>query len=246
MLLKLKMAKKYSCEEVLALIVSEPNIKNKKEDAEGRVREVLATFAQESSTEVDNEFFVSAGSSALVPIWNLATQMSSSGKVNACQVLAFSQIKPVLVFQHEAKLWLSAISRRLVGRQSVRSPYRGEINRDIPFELFAVLARLVKACSEYAEPFCYYSSNKKGAVISFTSLRLVVDFFSFLSGYSADEVRTYFKRKISRGARNGHVVSLITTDVKDFALIYKQSQGRLTISFHFGEWNTAGFPQHAV
>ena len=105
---------------------------------------------------------------------------------------------------------------------------------------------MVRATEQYAEPFCFYGSNKKGIVISFTSLRLVADFLALLSGYTVEDVATYFKRKFGTGARRGHTVSVITSDVKDLSFVYKRSQGKLIISFHFGEWNASDFPQHTV
>ena len=104
--------------------------------------------------------------------------------------------------------------------------------------------RLVKATPEYCEPFCFLGKNKNGEVISFTSLRLVVNFLVLLSGYTKDEVVMYFKRNLATGMRRGHKVHIITSDVKDFAFVYKHKQGKLVISFYFGEWNTSGFPQH--
>ena len=110
--------------------------------------------------------------------------------------------------------------------------------------MFSLLVRLVKGTSEYSPPFCYYANNKKDEVVSFTSLRLVVDFLVLLSQYSAEEVSMYFKKTIATGSRRGHNISIITSDEKDFAFIYKHRQGKLVISFYFGEWNSSGFPQH--
>ena len=97
--------------------------------------------------------------------------------------------------------------------------------------MFTFLGRLVKSTPEYCPPFCYYALNKKGEVISFTSLRLVVDFTVLLSRFSADKVAMYFKRTLAPGSRKGHNVSVITSDEKDFAFIYKHRQGKLVISF---------------
>ena len=123
-------------------------------------------------------------------------------------------------------------------------PVLREISRDIPHEMFSLLVKLVKSTPEYCPPFCYYANNKKGEVISFTSLRLVVDYLVFLTRYSTEEVGMYFKKTIATGSRRGHKISVITSDEKDFAFIYKHRQGKLVISFYFGEWNSSGFPQH--
>ena len=113
----------------------------------------------------------------------------------------------------------------------------------MPYEMFTLLVKLVESTPEYSPPFCYYANNK-GEVISFTSLRLVVDFLVLLSQYSAEEAGMYFKRTLATGPRRGHSVSIITSVGKDFAFIYKHRQGKLVISFYFGEWNSSGFPQH--
>ena len=232
-------------EEVLESLTETPPKKPKPAASnESQIRDALASLAEDHS-ELDSDFFVSAGLNALLPVWKLASNLSD-GRLASCQILSAVKFSGATVFQPEAKLWLAAISRRLAGRQGLRNPYYGEVTRDIPFELFAVLGRMVQATPEYTEPFSFYSCNKKGAVISFTSVRLVVDFLAVLSGYSTEEVATYFKRKLATGKRKGHTVSIIVSDVKDFAFVYKRNRGKLTISFHFGEWKTAGFPQHVA
>ncbi len=125
----------------------------------------------------------------------------------------------------------------------MKNPFYGEVSRDI--ELFSVLLRLVKTSTEFCEPFCFYASNRKGEVISFTFLQLVVGLLCLLSGYEEEQVVTHFKRNLATGMRRGHKVCVITSDVKDFAFVYKRKQGRLVISFHFGEWNASGLPQHS-
>jgi hypothetical protein len=148
-------------------------------------------------------------------------------KTRAEELMAKRSFKARDVFAHEARLWLrlTSISRRLSGRRTIRNPFYGEISRDIPYEMFTFLVRLVKSTPEYCPPFCYYALSKKGEVISFTSLRLVVEFLVLLSRFSADKVAMYFKRTLAIGSRKGHNVSVITSDEKDFAFIYKRRQG---------------------
>ena len=136
-------------------------------------------------------------------------------------ILARTSFKASDMVQKEARLWLTFVSRRLSGKRTIRNPFYGEISRDIPYEMFSLLVILVKGTSEYSPPFCYYANNKKGEIVSFTSLRLVVDFFVLLSQYSAEEVSMYFKKTIATSSRRGHNISIITSDEKDFAFIYK-------------------------
>ena len=67
---------------------------------------------------------------------------------------------------------------------------------------------------------------------------------ALLSGYPEKEVATYFKRNLT-GPKAGHKVNVIANKSKDFAFIYKQRQGKFSISFNFVEWNVNGYPQHS-
>ena len=141
-------------------------------------------------------------------------------------------------------MWLSAIYRRLIGRRSAKTPFYAEVTRDIPYQLFLVLRRVVKYMPGFVEPLCFVSSNKKGDVISFTSLRLVMELLALLSGYLENDFATYFKRDLL-GLKSGHKVNVIGSDSKDFDFIYNQKLGKCIISFNFGEWNVNGYPQHS-
>ena len=148
------------------------------------------------------------------------------------------------ILDQESRLWLGAIHRRLAGRVAIRRPYYAEINRSIPYDIFATARQVLKDL-RHTEPDCYISSNRKAEVISFTSLCLLQEFLSCLSGMSKREVRKFFTRKLT-GVKCHHKVKLIVSDEKDFALVYKKSRGQLTIEFNYGEWNANGFPQHRV
>ena len=152
-------------------------------------------------------------------------------------------INAAVILQRESKLWLAGIRRRIGGQRSVRNPYYGEINRDLPIEIFTVILKSIWGLDGFVGPFCYHRENKKAIVVSFTSVRLVNELFGLLSGLSKDVVTSYFKRNFS-GARKGHTAAVIVNDVKDFALIYKKRSGKLVIGFNYGEWNVNGFPQH--
>ena len=53
----------------------------------------------------------------------------------------------------------------------------------------------------------------------------------------------YFKRTLT-GKKAVSKVSVLASEEKNMTFVYKLSKGQLAISFHFGEWNTYGFPQH--
>lgn len=99
--------------------------------------------------------------------------------IGPAKILAGSSMNSAVVFQHESRLWLAAIRQRLCSRRSVAL----EISRDIPYELFIILRKVVKSMP------CF-GSNTEGEVISFTNLRLVVELLALLSGYTKDEVAT--------------------------------------------------------
>ena len=190
--------------------------------------------------------FLEEGVRLLQPLVESSCQPSVQNQPHlySSKILADSSIHASIVFRDEARVWLSAIYRRLVGRRSAKTPFYAEVTRDIPYQLFLVLRRVVKSVPGFVEPLCFVSSNKKGDVISFISLCLVMELLALLSGYLEKDVATYFKRDLS-GLKAGHKVNVIASDSKDFAFIYKQKLGKFIISFNFGEWNVNGYPQHS-
>ena len=89
-----------------------------------------------------------------------------------------------------------------------------------------------------------YFIKERCRVNVYICLLASINFLSVLTGYGEEQVFEHFKRNLTTGLRKGHKVSIITSDVKDFVFFYKQNQGKLVISFNFGEWNSSGFPQH--
>ena len=142
----------------------------------------------------------------------------------------------------ESRLWLDMINRRLGGRRKIRNPFNEECCRDIPYAVFGALQAALKSStlSEFIEPNCYISSNRKAAVISFTSLKSVINLFTIICGYTEMEVRKYCSRCLKSKGK----AELIVNEVKDFAFIHKYKKGQFIISFNFGIWNPNGFPQH--
>ena len=55
------------------------------------------------------------------------------------------------------------------------------------------------------------------------------------------EVVQYFKRTLT-GKKAGSKVNVIASEEKKKVFVYKLTKGQLFIAFHFGEWNTYGFP----
>lgn len=150
------------------------------------------------------------------------------------------------ILRRESTLWLELIQRRLAGRVSIMRPYYAEIHRSIPYDIFAVIRRVITNVDEesFCEPLCYTSGNKKAEVISFTSLDSVEKLFSLLSGINIKDLKKSFSRKL-KGRRSGHKVELLVSEDKDFGFLYRKKSGQMDIQFHYAEWNAYGFPQHS-
>lgn len=149
------------------------------------------------------------------------------------------------VLDNEGRLWLKQIYRRLSGRVSVKRPYYAEIHRNIPHTVFKAIQVVIQQCPDMIEPVCYSAKNKKGHVITITTIESVIMLFSLMTGLSREEVKPYFERKLRGLKRNRHLVKLIVEDVKDFAFVYQFSKGSMTIQFHYGEWNKHNYPRHS-
>jgi len=147
------------------------------------------------------------------------------------------------VLDHESRMWLSAIYRRLARPVGIRKPYYGEITRSIPIDIFLCLRQVLRDLN-VTEPHCYLAGNNRAEVISFTSIHLVHQLFSCLSGQSIKEVKKFFNRTLTGTTRYHHKVKVITSASKDFAFVYKKKSGQLVVQFHFDEWNYYGNPQH--
>ena len=66
------------------------------------------------------------------------------------------------VIRRESIHWLESIYRRLSGKNRIRNPYFGEIRRDIPYEIFSIVTRIIRsvAVPEFSPPHCHYAKNK--------------------------------------------------------------------------------------
>ena len=142
---------------------------------------------------IDAEFFVNSGVSMLVPLYEISRR-GVAGTPQAAHLLK-SNILASTILRSESRLWLEAIYRRLA-RWRIRTPFQAEITRDIPHEFFGVFCRVIKSTEGFAEPFIPVVANSKTETVSFTTLRLVKQLFSVLSGLSEREVVQHFKRSL--------------------------------------------------
>ena len=142
---------------------------------------------------IDAEFFVNSGVSMLVPLYEISRR-GVAGTPQAAHLLK-SNILASTILRSESRLWLEAIYRRLA-RWRIRTPFQAEITRDIPHEFFGVFCRVIKSTEGFAEPFIPVVANSKTETVSFTTLRLVKQLFSVLSGLSERDVVQHFKRSL--------------------------------------------------
>lgn len=220
--------------------VDEPN--DKDETTREKLVKCLGTF--DGCPNFNSCFFKESGADLLLPLVNVcenSTPCSPSSEVS--RLITGSTISTGALFQRESKLWLEAICRRLGGRRRIANPYYAEVTRDIPQEIFSFIVKLFKCVPVFCEPRCFYVKNRKAEVISFTYFPDVLYFFSLLTGLAKKDVLYYMKKTLS-GARLGNKTKVLVSEEKDLALVYKISKGQLKISFHFGEWNSYGEPQH--
>lgn len=164
----------------------------------------------------------------------------------AAKLLSITNINAGSLLMAETRSWLVMIDKRLAGKVSIRRPYQVELQRSIPYEIFATLKSIIKNADDaiFEEPSCYVKGNNKAEVISFTSLGSLLKLLSLLSALSTREVRKYLSRKLTSSTRAGNKVKVIVDDSRDFAFVYKKSACRLLVQFYYGEWNVQGFPRH--
>lgn len=173
-------------------------------------------------------------------------EASATPRTSAVNVLDYLTINVGYLLKDEALLWLNKIYRRLAGRRSIRQPFQCEISRDIPLEIFKSLVRAIKFSKspDFQEPHCFFACNKKGEVVSITCPHVLARLFSWLTGKGITEVKSYFQRTL-KGNRKDHRVRVLVSPNKDFGIVYSYKKGQLIIQYHYGEWNSFGFPQHS-
>ena len=240
------MAANFSVEEVVEIVAREEemdvHVQEEVSEEVTLTERITECLKEVGDASIDVDFFVDAGVSMLVPLYDLSRRRVAGLPVKASQILN-TQIQVGTIMRSESRLWLEAINRRLAGRRRVRNPFQSEIVRDIPYAVFRVLLRVTKSTEGFAEPFVSFGANKKAETISFSSLRPAKQLLSMLSGLMEQEVVQYFKRTLT-GKKAGSKVNVIASEEKKMVFVYKLTKGQLVIAFHFGEWNTYGFPQH--
>ena len=210
----------------------------------GKLVDLVDNF--DGGPEFNHGFFRDIAVGLLMPV----AQMSQKGFHDTANLQAFGLISancsPLQLIRKESEHWLEAMYRRLGGRNRIRNPFYAEVKRDIPSEIFSLVVRVVNNVSvnEFCPPLCFHAKNKKAEVISFTNIDSAAKLLSLLSGLNPKTVIKYLTRRFGGGRKKGYKVKVLVNDTKDLAFVYKFNVQQLTICFHYGEWNSYGFPQH--
>lgn len=246
-------AKRYSVDEVAAEVLQNGSDsediadESEPEDLEESLKIKIDEFTEavtdlEPGLQANSDVFKACTVRFLLPCLRICASGHASGHL--ATVLRIN-LNCGSILSRESRLWLNLLTRRLGGRQRIKTPYYGEIKRDLPFEIYDALKLAIKRSDlkEFKEPKCYVSGNRKADCISFTCEKSVLLLFATLTGYREGQVKGYFRRALKAG-KDGKA-KIIVGPEKDFALVYKRSKGQFTVGFHFGVWNSHGFPQHS-
>ena len=193
--------------------------------------------------EEGKRLFVDDGVQHLQKLYKLLPVPGVEMPNKMAEATLMEPIYPASLLQDKSRSWLKAIHRRLAAKKSIQCPYYVEICKDFHYEIFNVIATIVRRSDGFVEPFCFHGNNNKAETICFTSVRLVNELFVLLSKFTSKTVAGYFKRDLG-GSRKGHSAAVIVSDAKDFVFSYKKRTGKLLIGFSYREWNVNGFPPH--
>ena len=156
-------------------------------------------------------------------------------------ILCESSLNTGAVLKDEACLWLDLIYRRLSSRQRIKRPWFVEFTRDIPKEVYLALKRaFLTTTNRELRSNVYMDGNRKGVSISITYLVSVLYLFRTLTGKTVKQLQGFLHRKIPGKGK----AKVLISRIKEFKLCYKYSKRQMIVSFHFGFWNTHGFPLH--
>ena len=216
-----------------------------------KMKEYLSSWLDKLSLTFENQnkninkmFFKETAMEQLLPLIDRARYNASGNECEAAYLLRSSSISSLTVLSRESTHWLDLIHRRLAGRKRIKKPYFAEMHRNVPYEIFGVIKRMiVSQAKDFQVPECYVESNSKGEVISFTSSKPLVFLFSLLSGMSTRKVK-HFLQRVLTGKRQGFKTKVLVSTIKDFAFVYSFKASELIIQYHYGEWNSHGFPMH--
>ena len=243
------MAANLSAEEAREIILNGENDDELSQpDSHENLREKLLHLLDnfDGGPKFNHGFFRDKAIRLLIPVAELSQKEINDATDSQASRIISENYNPLPLLREESKYWLKAIYRRLGSRNRIRTPYYAEIRRDIPSEIFGLVVRVVKRVSvkEFYPPLCFHAKNNKAEVISFTTIDSVAKLWCLLSGLNLKSVKKHFKRSLGGGRKKGYKFEVLVNDTRDIAFMYKFSKQQLIVCFHYGEWNSHGFPQH--
>ena len=140
----------------------------REKDVHNKVEQWLVKF--QCGKDFNKALFVNTARSMLLPLTTVCQEKKETEALQLFRTLCSSTVNAAVIFRGESQLWLQRIRRKLAGERSIRHPYYCEILREIPAEMFNILAQSLTT-SELREP--YVAGNKKGKIIYFTFLPLL-------------------------------------------------------------------------
>ena len=121
--------------------------------------------------------------------------------------------------------WYKQFSRRMSVRCKVLSPWKVNLQVNVPKELFSIIKDIVFE-TNYGLYYSETKSKPKKCVMAFTI---------------AERVRNLFIRLMDTDLIG---LELIVSEDKQFGMMYNSEKELLYFDFHYGFWNEQGFPQH--
>ena len=158
------------------------------------------------------------------------------GSPHACHKYYVGKHFPIL--QRMAVQWYKQFSRRMSVRCKVLSPWKVNLQVNVPKELFSIIKDIVFE-TNYGLYYSETKSKPKKCVIAFTSAERVRNLFIRLM--DTDLPSEQFLRRRFKGQRR---LELIVSEDKQFGMMYNSEKELLYFDFHYGFWNEQGFPQH--
>ena len=132
----------------------------RKEDFSERLQNHLSRFLRLENVKFAREDdFLDAAVDTILPLYQLASASNSTGSAG---LLLSATINAGSLMAKEGKLWLERIYRRLGGACSIRRPYYAEVVRDIPHEIFSLVARRLRNTDGFVKPFFFVPQDREG------------------------------------------------------------------------------------
>lgn len=123
-----------------------------------------------------------------------------------------SSLNTGAILKDEAGTWLNLIYRRLSGRPRIKKPWFLQFTRDIPKELyFAVKRSFSTTTNRDLKGHVHMDGNRKGFVISITSLPSVLYMFRILTGKEVRQLKGYLTKNIPGKGKPRYLFPLLKT-----------------------------------